>query len=94
MGATVTFDPEEFLGASFQPCSGVTDDRGEVFISRPGSQIPGIYLGFYRVRITKEKANGDEMIPAKYNTETTLGFEANNDVPDDEMYGNNVFDLK
>jgi len=93
-GATVTFDPEEFLGPSFQACTGVTDERGEVFISRPDSKIPGIYLGFYRVRITKEKSNGDEMIPAKYNSETELGFEANNDVPDESMYGNIIFNLK
>ncbi len=94
VGATVTFEPEEFLGSSFQACSGVTDSRGEVFISRPGSETKGIFLGFYRVRITKEKANGDEMLPARYNTETELGFEANNDVPDDASYNNPKFELK
>ena len=92
--ATVVFEPESFLGASFQPCSGVTNERGEAFISREGSEIKGIYLGFYRVRITKEKPRGGEMIPARYNTETTLGFEANNDVPDDANYSSHLFELK
>jgi hypothetical protein len=94
-GATVVFEPESFLGPSFHPCSGVTDERGEAFITREAADsIAGIYLGFYRVRITKEKDNGKELIPTKYNEETTLGFEANNDVPDDAMYGNIRFDLK
>ena len=81
-GATVTFEPEPFLGPSFAPCSGTTDRRGEAYCSRPGGEIEGIYLGFYRVRVTRPKKNGDEMLPAKYNEETTLGFEANNDVPE------------
>ena len=65
-GATVTFEPESFLGPSFQECSGVTNERGEAFITRDNSEIAGIYLGFYRVRVTKEKANGKELLPAKY----------------------------
>ena len=94
-GATVVFEPESFLGPSFYPCTGETDERGEAFITRDAPEsVPGIYLGFYRVRITKEKKNGSEMLPAKYNEETTLGFEANNDVPDDAMYGNVEFNLK
>lgn len=94
-GATVVFEPESFLGPSFYPCTGETDERGEAFITRDApDSVPGIYLGFYRVRITKEKKNGKELLPAKYNEETTLGFEANNDVPDDAMYGNVQFDLK
>jgi hypothetical protein len=95
-GATVTFDPETFLGPSFQPCSGETDERGEAFVTRQADPdaIAGIYLGFYRVRITKDKKNGEELLPAKYNTETTLGFEANNDVPDDASYSNIEFKLR
>jgi len=95
-GADVVFEPESFLGESFQPCSGVTDERGEVFITRQADPeaVRGIYLGFYRVRISKAKANGKEMIPAKYNEETTLGFEANNDVPEDAMYSGIPFNLK
>lgn len=94
-GATVVFEPESFLGDSFRTCSGVTDERGEVFVTGEGENaIPGIYLGFYRVRITKEKERGGELLPAKYNTETTLGFEANNDVPDEASYSNTKFKLR
>jgi hypothetical protein len=80
VGATVTFEPEPFLGPSFKVCSGVTDDRGEAFI-KGDDALPGIYLGFYRVKVNKE-VNGKEILPAKYNEETELGFEANNDVPE------------
>lgn len=93
-GATVTFEPESFLGASFKPCSGVTNERGDAFITRDNSDVKGIFLGFYRVRITKPKKNGDEMLKAAYNEETTLGFEANNDTPDQSMYSGIQFDLK
>lgn len=95
-GATVTFDPEPFLGPSFKPCTGETDERGDAFITREADPdaVPGIYLGFYRVRVTKEKEKGGEMISAKYNTETILGFEANNDVPDDASYSGIVFKVK
>lgn len=92
--ANVEFEPEALLGASFQPCSGVTDDQGIANISRPGADIQGIFLGFYRVRITKEKKNGEEMLKAKYNTETTLGFEATNDTPDQSNYDAITFSLK
>lgn len=95
-GADVVFEPESFLGPSFKACSGVTDERGDAFVTRQADPdaVRGIYLGFYRVRINKAKANGREMIPAKYNEETTLGFEANNDVPDDSMYSGIKFNLK
>ena len=35
---------------------------------------PGIYVGLYRVRISK-KVDGKETIPARYNTKTELGRE-------------------
>ncbi len=78
--ATVIFDPEPFLGPEFQPCNGTTDARGEAFVSRDTAEFPGLYLGFYRVRISKLVA-GKELIPAKYNVNTELGFEAANDIP-------------
>ena len=79
--ATVTFEPEPFLGEEFQPCSGVTDDFGQTYLSRENAEFPGIFLGFYRVRISQEK-NGKEMVPARYNADTELGFEAADDLPD------------
>ena len=47
---------------------------------RPSADWPaGIQLGLFRVRISK-KVDGVEKIPAKYNTDTTLGMQI---APDD-----------
>lgn len=73
-GATVTFVPEEFLGANVMAASGKTNERGLAAIGVPttGPNDPfGVAPGFYRVEITK---TGDK-IPAKYNTKTILGQE-------------------
>ncbi len=83
--ATVTFEPESFLGSNIQ--AGVADigpgGGGTVTIpkdKRPATDTPpGVQLGFYRVRISK-LANGQESIPAMYNKETTLGQQV---APDD-----------
>jgi hypothetical protein len=40
-----------------------------------------MHLGLYNVRISKI-VGGKETIPSKYNTETTLGQEVANDVPE------------
>ena len=37
--------------------------------------FPGIYVGLYRIRISKVVA-GKEIIPKRYNVETVLGREA------------------
>jgi hypothetical protein len=78
-GATVTFDPEPFLGSGYTACSGVTDKAGTVYLKGPLEKFSGIYVGLYRVRISK-KLNGQETIPARYNTETTLGYEMAGDM--------------
>jgi hypothetical protein len=78
-GATVTFDPEPFLGPAYQPYSGVTNQEGNANLKGPDEKFPGIYVGLYRVRISK-KVNGKETIPARYNTETILGKEIAADV--------------
>ena len=72
--AKVVFVPEKFLGGTLQPGSGTTTAAGYADISCPyaaDSSVRGLSPGFYRVEITKE----GEKIPAKYNTETTLGAE-------------------
>ena len=76
-GATVTLDPEPFLGDKLQPATGVSDERGEVALSIPVSpeEPPGVAPGLYLVRITKV---GEE-IPAKYNTNTIFGYEVADD---------------
>ena len=77
-GATVTFEPEEFLGGNIPPASGVTSNgSAEVTIAAGQRQDPtakGVHVGLYRVKISKV-SDGQETIPAKYNTETILGIE-------------------
>lgn len=77
-GAAVTLVPEKFLGIDSKSWSGSgkSDKSGTVELSIPVAtpeEATGIPFGFYRVEITKEGEN----IPAKYNTETTLGVMAN-----------------
>ena len=78
VGATVTLTPEKFMGDSVSTVSGLTDDSGVAYLSGHNSDFPGIYLGYYRVAVSKIDG-GTETIPAKYNTETTLGYEATDD---------------
>lgn len=73
-GAEVTFEPERCMGSNFQSASGVSDADGTVVIRLPGSDVPGLNCGLYRVRVTSA-AQGKAAIPAKFNTQTTLGYE-------------------
>ncbi len=79
-GATVTFKPPEFLGPGFKACSGKTDHNGQACVTGADAKYPGIYLGIYRVRISKQ-VDGRETIPSRYNSESELAFEAATDVP-------------
>ena len=76
--AEVQFVPEDFLGPGLTTGTGTTDKGGVAGIAQPsrGGDDPaiGVCPGFYSVKITK----GNE-IPAKYNTETTLGVEISGD---------------
>ena len=78
-GAEITFEPESFLGEAFKSCTGTTDYGGIASIKGHDDEFPGIYLGYYRVRVSKI-VNGKETIPAKYNSETTIGHEARDDM--------------
>jgi len=73
-GATVTFEPEPFLGSSYRAHQGQTNAQGSVNLDPDLPNYPGIYVGLYRVRISK-KVDGKETLPARYNTETELGRE-------------------
>ena len=77
VGAEVKLVPEKFLGDKMQTASGKTNQNGMAMLSVPTTgrdDPPGVAPGLYRVEITK----GSE-IPAKYNTETTLGQEVAQD---------------
>ena len=75
-GAKVTFEPEKFLGTEVKACSGTTDANGIANPSVPveGDDPGGAACGLYLVRVSKQEG-GKELIPAKYNTQTTLGKE-------------------
>src|SRR5262249_972552 len=85
-GATISFEPESFLGDTIQAADGTTDFTGAAYPripkeKRPVADMPGgMQLGFYRIRVSKLTA-GKETIPAKYNTDTTLGKQISPDDP-------------
>ncbi|MEM8680687.1 MAG: hypothetical protein AAGF97_15165, partial [Planctomycetota bacterium] len=77
-GATVNFEPAFQFEGQIKPASGVTDDFGVAVIAIADEDLPkvqhglkGVHTGTYLVRIT----HPDKDIPAKYNSETTLGYE-------------------
>lgn len=77
-GATVKWIPEPYLGETFKPGSGTTDNRGIARIriaqsdmSPDQQDLSGMQVGVFKVQIT----HPTESIPARYNTETTLGEE-------------------
>lgn len=77
--ATVTFEPEPFLGPSYHSHQGQTNGAGLFQLDPDLKELGnGIFVGLYRVRISK-KVGGKETIPARYNTETELGVELSPD---------------
>jgi hypothetical protein len=96
--ATVTLEPEPFLGDEVRAAVGATNQFGDAAPSipkeqRPDSSLPGgAHFGLYKVRVSKI-VNGNETIPARYNTQTVLGQEVSYDDPG--MKSNNItFALK
>jgi hypothetical protein len=87
-GATVTLEPESFLGSDIKASIATTDEFGGSGPSVPKEQRPdpertpsGVQLGLYRVKISKV-VGGKELIPSKFNVNTTLGQEIAPDVPE------------
>ena len=76
-GATVTAEPEKFLGESIAAAHGVSDAAGNA-VMRTDSK-PGMHCGFYKIRISK-LVDGREALPARYNRDTELGIEVALDV--------------
>ena len=83
-GATITFEPEEFLGGAVQEAADITNLVGMATPKIPKEKRPspdsppGMQAGLYKVRISKV-VGGQETIPAQYNTATTLGKEVSSD---------------
>jgi hypothetical protein len=86
-GASVTLEPEAFLGDDIRSAVATTDMFGTGGPSVPKDQRPtaatppGVQLGLYRVKISKV-VGGKETIPARYNAQTTLSQEVSPDVPE------------
>jgi hypothetical protein len=87
-GATVKFIPEAYLGGDIKPAGGITTDRGNATIDIRDQDAPesehglsGIHFGTYKVQVTHPTLP----IPAKYNTETTLGYETQRGNPSFEF---------
>jgi len=77
--ATIRLVPEPYLGDELKTAIGKTRGKGGASVAVPDEELPenqkgirGIHLGTYKVEITHPSAK----IPARYNTETTLGYEA------------------
>ena len=96
--ATVTLEPEAFLGDEIKSAFATSNPYGDVSPTippedRPDPTLPGgVHFGLYKVRISRI-VNGKETLPARYNTETTLGQEVSYDDPG--MASNNIrFELQ
>ena len=73
-GATITLEPEPFLGEAFTSLTAVTDSAGMAGFSGHDPKLPGVYLGLYKIRVSKDR-DGKETIPDRYNIATELGIE-------------------
>ncbi|MGA2619937.1 MAG: hypothetical protein ABSF26_20165 [Thermoguttaceae bacterium] len=80
-GAVVTLEPEPWLGPSYHASTSTTNAGGCAITSPTLAAYPGIYVGVYRVKISK-KVGGQETIPERYNEKTVLGREVAEGVPD------------
>jgi EF hand len=86
VGAKVIFEPETFLGDNIKTAVATSNPYGDAAPSIPPAERPqpnlpgGAHFGLYKVRISL-MVNGKETVPARYNTETTLGQEVSYDDP-------------
>jgi len=87
-GATVTFDPEPFLGEAGQRLVAMTNPYGtasptaESAAGTAGARRTIVTPpGLYKIRISKV-TDGKETIPERYNTATELGMELASDNPE------------
>ena len=77
-GAEIKLVPEPYLGDEVKPAYGTTNRSGSASLSVSAEDLPknqrgyrGIHYGTYKVEIT----HPEKKIPAKYNSETSLGYE-------------------
>jgi len=80
-GATVRLVPESFMGADVKAAEGVTDPDGRFSATIPDAKYPGVNCGLFRVEITGQ-GNDGKPLPAKYNTQSTLGTAVGGQLPE------------
>jgi hypothetical protein len=81
VGADVTFVPERFMGSAVKPAHATTDPGGDFRLKTEGIKLIGAQPGIYRIAITKKDESGNETIPSRYNSDTTLGVELGHGSP-------------
>jgi hypothetical protein len=76
--ARVTLEPEPYLGNEVQAASGTTNGSGATQLGIPPECLPShlerlnaVHYGTFKVRVTHPTIE----IPAKYNSQTQLGYE-------------------
>jgi len=74
-GAQLRLVPESFMTSAIKTSLGTTSSDGAVSPSVTGLEMRGTQLGIYRIEISKKDATGNELVPAKYNSATSLGQE-------------------
>jgi hypothetical protein len=74
-GANISIEPEPFLGPGYTSVVGTTDTVGIATFRGHDARLPGVHLGFYRVRISHLGPDGREVVPAEYNQKSELGIE-------------------
>lgn len=84
-GADVKLVPEPYLGPNVKPAYGTTSRRGIAVMDIRDEDLPasekgvtGVHYGTFKIEVT----HATRMIPAKYNTATTLGYETQRGSPD------------
>src|SRR5262245_48855685 len=86
-GATITFEPEAFMGASLKTATTTTDKDGlSGTFQVDGKSLTTLPPGLYRMRVQQDGPK----IPARYNTQAPLGRE----VVVDPRQGEAVIDIK
>jgi hypothetical protein len=74
-GVTVTLEPEPFMLGAIKPAMAVSDESGDVKLRTQDMPYDGVQIGFFKITASQKDANGKELLPAKFNSATTLGVE-------------------
>ncbi len=63
------------MGSGVKQAQGTTSAAGSAELRLEGAERSGVHPGVYRSEVSKKDAAGQETIPSKYDTSTTLGTE-------------------